>query len=136
MRGNQRHREVSLIKGIILEGICNVNVMCARSRRATMLSNMKEGNTYQPSGEYRPLTPHQKKMHKIRHEPRKYEYLPLPQAMQEQQARDLREGEPEGFGLLLLGLLNALSSLPENDVSGIDGGQEWQTPQSSLIGRS
>jgi hypothetical protein len=118
---------VSLIKGIILEGICNVNVKYARGRRATMLSNMES---------YRPISQHEKRMWKIRHEPRKYEYLPLPQAMQEQQARDVREAEPEGLGSFWIGLLNALTNLPEGDDSGIDGGQEWQTPQSTLIGKS
>ena len=66
---------MSLIKdrGMILEGFCNVNVKYARGRRATMLGNMES---------YRPITQHEKRMWKIRHEPRKYEYLPLPQAMQ------------------------------------------------------
>jgi hypothetical protein len=83
---------------------------------------MKEGYTYQPGGEYRPLTPHQKKMHKLRYEPRMYEYkMPLPAEMPEMTIWEApAEKEMPSLGVLAVALLKWLNCLPEGDESSIE----------------
>jgi hypothetical protein len=68
-----------------------------------MLGNMER---------YRPLTQHEKRMHKLRHEPRMYDYLPLPDPAREIQAEREQTGQG-GLGLFFLGMLSALLRLPE-----------------------
>ncbi|HZM25664.1 MAG TPA: hypothetical protein VFC02_28195 [Anaerolineales bacterium] len=64
-------------------------------------------------------------MHKLRHEPRAYEYLPLPEPMREVQREQLREGnEQAGLGIFFLGMLSALLRLPEVEEFTREGGKE------------
>jgi hypothetical protein len=82
---------------------------------------------------YRPILKHEKEMHRIRHEPQMYEYVPLPGL-----DRLLRGEPPEGttqpeaqvsaWGLLLLGLLLLIIG----DDFDIEGGGKIRTPQSEI----
>jgi hypothetical protein len=97
-----------------LEGFCEVNIKLRDRPRRYNRGNM-EG--------YRPLSEHDKKMQRIRTQPRTYEYLPLPAPMREaqEQAR-MQDGEQSGAGLFMLALLFSLIGLPEDGESGIEAG--------------
>jgi hypothetical protein len=73
-------------------------------------------------------------MHKLRTEPRAYEYkIPMPAEMT---IGRMPEHESAGIGLFAVALLGSLIGLPELPESGSEGGGKRETPQSSLIGKS
>jgi hypothetical protein len=73
-------------------------------------------------------------MHKLRHEPRTYEYLPLPAPMKEAQAQaQMQEREQAGLGILLLSMLAGLLRLPEVEEFSREDVQNENAPQSSLM---
>jgi len=92
---------------------------------------MKEGYTYQPNPDYQPLTQQQKRMQRLRYEPRVYEYVKLPgldRLMEE--SRPVGENIP-AWGILLLAFLGMLNYLSNPEGSDIQGGREIETPQST-----
>jgi hypothetical protein len=69
---------------------------------------------------YRPVLNHEKRLWKIKHEPRMYEYKLFPDT-------------PDVTGLLTLALLwEILNRLPANAESGIEGGTNTNAPESQL----
>ncbi len=62
---------------------------------------------------FRPLSKHDIKMHKLRTEPRAYEYLKLPGLEKAMEAPP--QAEKPGLGLLLLAMLGSLLTLPERE---------------------
>jgi hypothetical protein len=79
---------------------------------------------------YRPVLPHEKRMWKIKHEPRLLEYrVPLP-AQVEAAQRPVEINISAG-GLLMLAVLELLKNLSNPEGSGIEG-QELETPQSEI----
>jgi hypothetical protein len=69
---------------------------------------------------YRPFTEHDKRMMKLRYEPRAYEYkIPLRPA--DMTIRETpAERETTSLGLLVRALLKSLNCLPEGSESGIE----------------
>jgi hypothetical protein len=77
----------------------------------------------------RPLTPSDKRLWKIKHEPRMYEYrVPMPAPVVIQEEKPVEVNITAG-GLLLLAFLELLKNLSNPEESGIEG-QELETPQS------
>jgi hypothetical protein len=79
---------------------------------------------------YRPLKEYEKRMHRLRTEPRGYEHIRIP--IFEQQAPPQEEKQGSVWALLLLGLL----TLMFGEESGIEGGGKTETPQSTMIAKS
>ena len=70
---------------------------------------------------YRPVLPHEKRLWKIKHEPRMYEYrvpMPGPLVAQEKPV----EVNITAGGLLMLAFLELLNCLSNSEGSGIEGG--------------
>jgi hypothetical protein len=91
----------------------------------------------------RPFTKHEKKMWKIRHEPRGFEYQLIPLWQLEGRPEPGQQPEPEqkmsllGFlGFLFLTFLDAIIDLPEYKELGIDGEGKRETPQDTLTAKS
>jgi len=79
---------------------------------------------------YRPVLPHEKRLWKIKHEPRMYEYrvpMPGPLVAQEKPV----EVNITAGGLLMLAFLELLNCLSNSEGSGIEG-LEIETPQSEI----
>jgi hypothetical protein len=119
------------VRRIVLEGFCEVNVKFRPRHQATMLCTMERFTPFRWSDEAKKA----ERMHKLATEPRMYEHLKLPR-LEKALAQEAQAQERSGVGLYLLALLFSLIGLPEGKDSGIDDGQIWQTPQSSLIGKS
>ena len=85
----------------------------------TILSNMES---------YRPILKHEKEMHRLKHEPRMYEYVQMPglDSLLRGETNIAPEEKVSAWGLLLLGLL----SLIIGDEIDIEGGREIRTPRS------
>jgi hypothetical protein len=71
---------------------------------------------------YRPIGKHEKEMHRLRHEPQMYEYVPLPgldRLLSGQSAEGTRQPEAQvsAWGLLMLGLLSLILR-DEIDIEG------------------
>ena len=79
---------------------------------------------------YRPILKHEKEMHRIRHEPQMYEYVPLPglDRLLRGETNIQPEAKVSAWGILLLGLL----SLIIGDEIDIQGGGKIRTPQSEI----
>ena len=75
---------------------------------------------------YRPIFPSEKKIWKLRHEPRGYEYKLIPLWQLEGRPEPGQQPEPEEekmsvLGFLALVFLSAILDLPEPEGSAIDG---------------
>jgi len=80
---------------------------------------------------YRPIFPSEKKLWKLRHESRGYEYKLIP--LEQLEARPQPQVEARSLGaLLLLGFLNLILSLSDPEDFGIEGGGKIETPQSTI----
>lgn len=93
-----------------MEGFCEVNVKFWPGGRTTMLCTMEKFTPFRWSDEAKKAG----RMHKLRYEPRAYEFLPLPgldRALAEE--AQTQERERSGLGLYLLGFLFSLMNLPE-----------------------
>jgi hypothetical protein len=79
---------------------------------------------------YRPILKHEKEMHRLRHEPQMYEYVPLPglDRLLKGETGIQPEAKVSAWRLLLLGLL----SLIIGDDFDIEGGGKIRTPQSEI----
>ena len=87
------------------------------------------------SEQYRPFTAHEKRMWKLRYEPRMYDYELIPLE------RLAGKPEPEEqkmsvLGFLALVFLSAILDLPAPEGSAIDEEGKIETPQSTLIAKS
>jgi hypothetical protein len=97
----------------MLEGFCEVNI---KTRGAGQRYNRQYMNEA-----YRPIFAHDKRLWKLRHEPRMYEYrvpMPAPNVVQEKPL----EVKVTAGGLLMLALLELLNCLSNSEGSGIEGG--------------
>jgi hypothetical protein len=69
---------------------------------------------------YRPISKHGREMHRLRHEPQMYEYVPLPgldRLLREETAIQ-PEAKVSAWGLLMLGLLSLIIG-DEIDIEGV-----------------
>jgi hypothetical protein len=69
---------------------------------------------------YRPISKHEKEMHRLRHEPQMYEYVPLPglDSLLKGETAVQPEAKVSAWGLLMLGLLSLIIG-DEIDIEGI-----------------
>jgi hypothetical protein len=81
---------------------------------------------------YRPVLPHEKRLWKIRHEPRMYEHRKIPMLTPAvvTQERPVEVSVSAG-GIVSLALLELLNCLSNPEGSGIEG-LEIETPQSEI----
>jgi hypothetical protein len=99
-------RKVFLTRGIILEGFCDVNIKRGGVQRVYNRAAMNE--------KYRPIKEHEKRIWRIRNEPKMYEY----------------DCQPDIQGVLLAAVIYLLIRLQESDRSAIEWLETTNAPES------